>query len=83
MCNVSNPSDSQPQGPCTLTLEPGVYAWCTCGLVQESPFCNGAHRGTHFRPSIFHVTEQPEKVTLCMCKQTKTPPFCDGSHAIK
>lgn len=55
------------------------YAWCTCGLSDNQPFCNGAHKGTEFKPQIF-TTEEDKKVALCTCKQTSNPPYCDGAH---
>lgn len=67
--------------PAMVTLEPGRHAWCACGLTQKGAFCDGAHKGTTFRPVIMQVTDQPEPVALCLCKQTKTPPYCDGSHS--
>lgn len=55
------------------------YAWCTCGLSDNQPFCNGAHKGTAFTPQIFNLTEE-KKIALCTCKQTSNPPYCDGAH---
>jgi len=55
------------------------YAWCTCGLSDKQPLCNGAHKGTGFVPQIFK-TDEAKEVWLCQCKQTKNPPYCDGSH---
>ena len=68
------------KAPAVLTLEPGTYYWCTCGLSKDQPFCDGAHSGTDFEPLAFEVEEQRE-VALCQCKRTRTPPFCDGSHS--
>lgn len=56
------------------------YFWCTCGLSQNQPFCDGAHKGSGLK-SLCFKTESTKKVWLCGCKQTKTPPFCDGSHS--
>jgi len=55
------------------------YAWCTCGLSDQQPFCNGAHKGSNMNPLIVEFEEKKE-VWLCQCKQTKNPPYCDGSH---
>lgn len=56
-----------------------TYAWCTCGLSDKQPFCNGAHRDTEM--TNLKVTETESKdVWLCTCKQTKNPPYCDGTH---
>ncbi len=66
--------------PIALTMEKDKnYAWCTCGLSDKQPLCNGAHSGTAFRPMIIKSEEEKE-VYLCQCKQTKNPPYCDGSH---
>lgn len=55
------------------------YYWCTCGLSQNQPFCDGLHKGSGFKSLPFQVLKTEIK-SLCGCKQTKTPPFCDGSH---
>lgn len=65
--------------PAVLTLDPGTYYWCACGLSNSQPFCDGSHKGTDFKPLVFEIST-PKKVALCQCKQTDTPPFCDGSH---
>ena len=57
-----------------------AYAWCTCGLSDNQPYCNGAHKGTGFVPKIVTESEN-KKVALCTCKQTSNPPYCDGAHA--
>ncbi len=55
------------------------YAWCTCGLSDNQPFCNGAHKGSDFKPQLFSL-EEDKKIALCTCKQTSNPPYCDGAH---
>ena len=66
--------------PVRVDLEKGKkYAWCTCGLSDKQPFCNGAHKGTDYRPLVFEA-EESKTVSLCQCKATKNPGFCDGSH---
>ena len=67
--------------PIVLELEAGTYAWCSCGLSQKQPFCDGSHKGTPFRPEILTLT-QKKRVVLCQCKQTEKKPFCDGRHTI-
>lgn len=67
--------------PIAVQLEEGKkYAWCSCGLSATQPFCDGAHKGTEFRPNVFQAEEATE-VYLCTCKQTGKGPFCDGSHS--
>ncbi len=55
------------------------YAWCTCGLSESQPLCNGAHKGSEYAPKIC-VENEDKEVYLCACKQTSNPPYCDGSH---
>ena len=68
-----------------------IYAWCTCGLSEKQPFCDGSHKriestineqGETVMPykSLKFQCENEEEVWLCQCKQTKNPPYCDGSH---
>jgi len=69
--------------PTAVAVEKGkTYAWCTCGLSEKNPLCDGAHKtveGMPFR-SLKFTPEQDGEVWLCNCKQTKNPPYCDGSH---
>jgi CDGSH-type Zn-finger protein len=66
--------------PVLIDAEAGKnYAWCTCGLSDNQPFCNGAHKGSDFTPQIFSL-EEDKKIALCTCKQTSNPPYCDGAH---
>ena len=55
------------------------YAWCSCGLSQKQPFCDGAHSGTDFKPIVFKA-DKSGNYWLCGCKQSKNTPFCDGTH---
>lgn len=55
------------------------YAWCSCGISDKQPFCDGSHRENDFSPHLFK-SEKAEEAWICMCKQTKNPPYCDGSH---
>lgn len=66
-----------------------TYAWCTCGLSETQPFCDGKHKtytcevnGEEIAPfkSLKYTPSKNETVWLCQCKLTKNPPFCDGSH---
>ncbi len=62
-----------------------TYSWCTCGLSETNPICDGAHKATDeikalgFK-SLKFTPEEDGEVWLCNCKQTKNPPYCDGSH---
>ena len=69
--------------PCCFKAEAGKnVAWCTCGLSEKQPFCDGRHKQIEGMPyrSLKVTFEKDEEVWLCQCKQTKTPPYCDGSH---
>jgi CDGSH-type Zn-finger protein len=78
--------------PAMVNVIPGkIYAWCTCGLSEKQPFCDGTHK--RIEPTINELGEtvmpfkslkiefeEEKEVWFCQCKQTKTPPYCDGSH---
>jgi CDGSH-type Zn-finger protein len=55
------------------------YFWCTCGLSNNGPFCDGSHKGSGMK-SLPFIAEETQQIVLCGCKKTKNPPFCDGSH---
>ncbi len=65
--------------PVILELEPGTYWWCACGKSANQPWCDGAHKGSDFRPVRVEL-EETRNVALCACRQTGSPPYCDGSH---
>ena len=66
--------------PAKVTLEADKkYAWCSCGLSENQPFCDGHHKGSGMSPHIFSVESEVSK-NLCNCKATNNHPFCDVSH---
>ena len=66
--------------PNKVILEAGKnYLYCTCGKSSDQTFCDGAHKGTDFKPLKFSV-EEIGTYSICRCKKTKNPPYCDGSH---
>lgn len=66
--------------PKQVEIEAGKkYAYCTCGLSANQPFCDGKHQGTSFVPLVFEA-EQSETAYYCQCKQTGNAPKCDGTH---
>ena len=67
--------------PIEIDLESGKDYWfCTCGLSNKQPFCDGSHKGTGLKSHKF-TAEKTGKAWLCMCKKTGNRPFCDGSHS--
>jgi CDGSH-type Zn-finger protein len=66
--------------PMVMTLEPGTYWWCACGLSKTQPYCDGSHKGSGFQPQEVTIAQKQE-VAFCMCKHTNGKPFCDGSHS--
>ncbi len=66
--------------PIAIEVEEGKsYFWCTCGMSQNQPFCDGSHKDTDFKP-LKWTAEATETKYFCTCKQTDNQPFCDGSH---
>jgi CDGSH-type Zn-finger protein len=57
------------------------YFWCSCGLSKKQPFCDGAHKGTGYKPVRIKAAAA-ETVWLCTCKATGNADTgrCDGSH---
>jgi CDGSH iron-sulfur domain-containing protein 3 len=78
-------SDKKPThcAPIAVNVEKDkTYAWCTCGLSEKSPWCDGTHKTIENNPykSLKVSFEKEGEVWLCQCKLTKNAPFCDGSH---
>jgi CDGSH iron-sulfur domain-containing protein 3 len=66
--------------PVKCEIEKGKkYAWCTCGLSETQPFCDGKHKGTGLAPEVF-LADESKTVWFCLCKKTCGKPYCDGSH---
>ena len=70
------------KNPFKVKVEKGkTYSWCTCGLSQKQPFCDGSHKKEGKFKSLKYFAEEAAEVFFCCCKKTKRPPFCDGSHS--
>ena len=67
------------KSPYVLEVEPGTYAWCSCGHSSKQPFCDGSHKKTEFTPIIEKV-ETAKKIAWCGCKCSMNGAFCDGTH---
>jgi CDGSH-type Zn-finger protein len=68
------------RAPIGIDVEAGKeYVWCACGRSASQPFCDGAHRGSEFRP-VRYTAEETGTLYFCCCKHTKGAPLCDGTH---
>ena len=58
-----------------------VYMWCSCGVAQNGPFCDGFcnHIVTRNRPIYFNVNESGY-YKMCQCKMSANAPFCNNTH---
>jgi CDGSH-type Zn-finger protein len=65
--------------PIVLELAAGTYWYCTCGGSANQPFCDGAHKGTEFRPEKVELADD-DRIAFCQCKRSGNQPRCDGSH---
>ena len=78
---MEKPSIPQ-KGPYKVKVEKGkTYSWCTCGLSQKQPFCDGSHRKEGKFKSLKYLATDSKEIFFCGCKETKQQPFCDGSHS--
>jgi CDGSH iron-sulfur domain-containing protein 3 len=64
-----------------LTLEPGIYHLCSCGLSANSPFCSVVDQGTDCNPVTFELTETKQVLVDSDCKHSQKAPFCNNIHA--
>ncbi len=72
--------DVPQKAPYVMQVEPGTYAWCSCGKSSNQPYCDGAHQGSGMNPVIEKV-EEAKTVAWCGCKHSANAPFCDGAHS--
>jgi CDGSH-type Zn-finger protein len=76
------------KSPFKIEVEAGKkYFWCSCGLSQKQPFCDGSHKayknedGTSLMKSIMFEATENKTIYFCGCKHSKNGVFCDGSHS--
>lgn len=78
---MENPVTPQ-KAPYNIKVEKDkTYFWCSCGLSQKQPFCDGSHQKEGKFKSVKYVASSEKVVFFCGCKKTKRVPYCDGSHA--
>lgn len=75
------------KAPFKVDVEAGKkYFWCSCGLSQNQPLCDGSHKafknedGASVMKSVVYEATENKTVRFCGCKHSKTGMFCDGSH---
>lgn len=66
--------------PEKIEVKAGNVAWCTCGLSQNSPYCDGSHKTTDKTPLVENI-QKDTHMFICKCGKTQNKPFCDGSHS--
>jgi CDGSH iron-sulfur domain-containing protein 3 len=64
-----------------LTLEPGIYHLCSCGLSANSPFCNMSDQGEDCNPVTFELTQSKQVLMDNGCNHARNAPFCHNIHA--
>ena len=70
------------KGPYKVVVEKEkVYFWCACGLSQNQPFCDGAHKKEGKFKSIKYIASESNEIFFCGCKKTNNKPLCDGTHS--
>ncbi len=68
------------KAPIAVEVEAGKsYWWCSCGLSQKQPFCDGSHKGSEFSPTQY-TPEKSGQAWFCACKNSKRGALCDGTH---
>ncbi len=77
---MTEPKIAQKGAYAVDVVEGKNYAWCSCGLSQNQPFCDGKHSGSSFSPTLFKA-EKTGKMYLCGCKHSNKGHLCDGSHS--
>lgn len=78
---MEKPISSQ-VGPYKVKVEKDkIYYWCSCGLSQKQPFCDGSHKKEGKFRSVKYIADEGKDVFFCGCKMTNHKPLCDGSHS--
>ena len=78
---MANPTSPQ-NAPYKVKVEKDkTYFWCSCGLSDKQPFCDGSHKKEGKFKSVKFTATETKEVFFCGCKKTKNHPFCDGSHS--
>tara|TARA_B100001245_G_C22615186_1_gene303808 strand:- start:242 stop:484 length:243 start_codon:yes stop_codon:yes gene_type:complete len=75
-------STKSQNNPYKVKVEKGkIYFWCSCGLSEKQPFCDGKHKYEGKFKSLKYIANENKEVFFCGCKKTEHQPLCDGSHS--
>ncbi|MBL6665335.1 MAG: CDGSH iron-sulfur domain-containing protein [Rickettsiales bacterium] len=83
---ISLPVNSQNASYKVEVKEGQKYVWCSCGLSNKQPFCDGQHKqhknpnGTPIMRPVIYEAKKDGIVGFCGCRQSKKGAICDGSH---
>ena len=78
---MNKPTTPQ-KSPYKVMVEKGkTYFWCTCGLSNKQPFCDGSHKKEGKFKSFKYLADETKEVFFCGCKMSQPQPFCDGTHS--
>ena len=78
---MANPASPQNEPYKFKVEEDKTYFWCSCGLSNKQPFCDGFHNKEKLFKPVKYLAKSNKEVWFCGCKRTKHQPFCDGSHS--
>lgn len=68
--------------PFVQDMQPGTYAWCSCGESEKQPFCDGSHKRKNTgKTPVVLTLDVAKKVAWCGCKESANKPYCDGTHS--
>mmetsp|Transcript_67455 Transcript_67455/g.93293 ORF Transcript_67455/g.93293 Transcript_67455/m.93293 type:complete len:152 (-) Transcript_67455:97-552(-) len=75
------------RGSYKVHMKPGeTYFWCTCGLSEKQPFCDGSHskQDDGYKPLKFVYDGEDKVRSICGCKMNKysSGSICDRSHRL-
>ena len=68
-----------PKHPIVVDETAGTKYFCTCGLSDNQPYCDGAHKETPSKPLKVDIKENG-RVAYCGCRMSDELPHCDGKH---
>ena len=66
-------SISPQKSPYKIKVEKGkTYFWCSCGLSQKQPFCDGSHKIEGKFKSVKYLAEESKEIYFCKYSKLTT-----------